>query len=143
LDIALKLGNYIKSNLKDVEVIYTRSDDSFVELYKRAKIANEKKADLFISIHCNASPKPEPYGVETYVMGINKIEGNLELASKALKRGKTVLLAKGIADRDYTDGRAALKLVTGLLKDGALGWESMQELMLQLSNTLTTDFDDQ
>jgi len=57
---------------------------------------------------------------------------NLELASKALKRGKTVLLAKGIADRDYTDGRAALKLVTGLLKDGALGWESMQELMLQL-----------
>ena len=82
LDIALKLGNYIKNNLKDVEVIYTRSDDSFVELYKRAKIANENKADLFISIHCNASPKSDPYGVESYVMGINKIEGNLEIASK-------------------------------------------------------------
>ena len=82
LDIALKFGNYIKANFKDVEVIYTRSDDSFVELYRRAKIANENKADLFVSIHCNANPKTSPFGVETYVMGINKIEGNLDIASK-------------------------------------------------------------
>ena len=82
LDIALKFGNYIKTYCKDVEVIYTRSDDSFVELYRRAKIANENKADLFVSIHCNANPKTAPFGVETYVMGINKIEGNLDIASK-------------------------------------------------------------
>ncbi len=82
LDIVLKLGNYIKSNFKDVEVIYTRSDDSFVELYRRAKIANEKKADLFISVHCNASKSKEPYGVETFVMGINKSAGNFDVASK-------------------------------------------------------------
>ena len=57
---------------------------------------------------------------------------NLQLASEALKRGKTVLLAKGIADRDYTEGKAALHLVNGLLTDGAIGWQSIQELMLQL-----------
>ncbi len=57
---------------------------------------------------------------------------NLELASEALKRGKTVLLASGIADRDYTEGKAALRLVTGLMTDGAIGWQSIQELMLQL-----------
>lgn len=82
LDIALKFGNYIKTYLKDVEVIYTRSDDSFVELYRRAKLANELKADLFISIHCNANKKTEPFGVETYVMGVNKIDDNREIASK-------------------------------------------------------------
>ncbi len=57
---------------------------------------------------------------------------NLELASEALKRGKTVLLAKGIADRDYTEGKAALQIVTKLMTDGAVGWQSIQELMLQL-----------
>jgi iron complex transport system ATP-binding protein len=57
---------------------------------------------------------------------------NLELASEALKRGKTVLLSSGMADRDYTDGMAALKLVTGLLKNGAFSWQSIQELMLHL-----------
>ncbi len=57
---------------------------------------------------------------------------NLELASEALKRGKTVLLANGIADRDYTEGKAALQLVTRLMNDGAIGWQSIQELMLQL-----------
>ncbi len=57
---------------------------------------------------------------------------NLELASEALKRGKTVLLASGIADRDYTEGKAALQLVTRLMTDGAKGWQSIQELMLQL-----------
>ena len=57
---------------------------------------------------------------------------NLELAREALKRGKTVLLASGIADRDYTDGQAALHCVSMLLRDGALVWNSMQELMLQL-----------
>ena len=57
---------------------------------------------------------------------------NLELASEALKRGKTVLLASGIADRDYTEGKAALQLVSRLMNDGAMGWQSIQELMLQL-----------
>jgi N-acetylmuramoyl-L-alanine amidase len=80
LSIALKTGNYIKEYLPDVEVIYTRSDDRFIELHRRAMIANEKKADLFISIHCNANSSSLPYGAETYVMGLHKSAENLEVA---------------------------------------------------------------
>lgn len=80
LSIALKTGKYIRDNLKDVEVIYTRKTDVFVELYRRAKIANEAKADLFISIHCNANPSTSPYGAETYVMGLHKSQANLAVA---------------------------------------------------------------
>lgn len=56
LQIALKLGRAIQSELKDVTVIYTRSTDVFVPLYERIGLANQKKADLFISIHCNSMP---------------------------------------------------------------------------------------
>ncbi len=55
LAVALKMGKYIEENLKDVRVVYTRKTDVFVELQRRAEIANEAKADLFISIHCNAA----------------------------------------------------------------------------------------
>ena len=82
LSIALKLGNYIKTNFPETEVIYTRKTDVFVELYRRAKIANDHQADLFISIHCNSSTKPEPQGTETWVMGIHKSQANLEVAKK-------------------------------------------------------------
>lgn len=58
LAVALKLGKYIEENFKDVKVIYTRTTDVFVELEDRAQIANKAKADLFISIHCNAAGKP-------------------------------------------------------------------------------------
>ncbi len=57
LAVALKLGKLIEENLKDVKVIYTRTTDIFVELEDRAQIANKAKADLFISIHCNAAGK--------------------------------------------------------------------------------------
>lgn len=58
LAVALKLGKYIEENFKDVKVVYTRTTDVFVELEDRALIANKAKADLFISIHCNAAGKP-------------------------------------------------------------------------------------
>lgn len=80
LAIALKTGKYIEENLPEVQVIYTRKTDVFVELYRRAKIANEAKADLFISIHCNANKSTTPYGAETYVMGLHKSEANLAVA---------------------------------------------------------------
>ena len=54
LKIGLELGRIIEENLDDVEVIFTRDDDSFLELHERAGLANDKGADLFISIHCNA-----------------------------------------------------------------------------------------
>lgn len=80
LSIALKTGRMIAANLNDVEVIYTRKTDVFVELFRRAKIANEAKADLFISIHCNANPSTSPFGSETYVMGLHKTQANLAVA---------------------------------------------------------------
>lgn len=80
LAIVLKLRDYIRDNMKDVKVILTRSDDTFVELYRRAKIANENNADLFISIHCNSTKSPYAYGVETFVMGLHKSQANLAVA---------------------------------------------------------------
>ena len=82
LAIALKLGNLIKTNLKDVKVIYTRDTDEFIELYERANIANRNKANLFISIHCNTGPLVSMIGTETYAMGIEKNRSNLEVSKR-------------------------------------------------------------
>ncbi len=81
LAIALKLGRYIEKDADEVEVIYTRTKDEFVELHKRASIANENNADLFICIHLNAGPK-SVFGAETYVMGIEKTTANLAVAKR-------------------------------------------------------------
>ena len=80
LAVALKTGHYIEKYLPDVKVIYTRKDDRFIPLYKRAEIANKNKADFFISIHCNSNNSPKPYGSETYVMGLHKSNANLNVA---------------------------------------------------------------
>ncbi len=70
LSIALKLGNLIKQKMSGVNVAYTRNDDTFVELYKRGKIANEAGGKLFISIHCNSiAQKPSASnGFEVYLL---------------------------------------------------------------------------
>jgi N-acetylmuramoyl-L-alanine amidase len=80
LDITLKLGQKIKNKHKDVKVIYTRDSDVFIPLHERAAIANKNKADLFISIHCNANNVKSLSGTETYVMGLHKTQENLDLA---------------------------------------------------------------
>ncbi len=83
LAVALKLGNYIKQNLPDVKVIYTRSRDIFIPLAERAAIANRNDADVFISIHCNSTEGTTTVnGAETFVMGEHKSAANLEVAKK-------------------------------------------------------------
>ncbi|QEC53688.1 N-acetylmuramoyl-L-alanine amidase [Anseongella ginsenosidimutans] len=82
LSITLKVGKLIKENMPDVKVIYTRDDDTFVELYERANIANRAHADLFISIHCNANNSTSPYGSETYTLGLHRTEDNFEVAKR-------------------------------------------------------------
>lgn len=74
LDIALKVGERIKSQYPRVKVLYTRSTDVFVKLHDRATFANRNKADLFISIHVNSAPNKGVYGTETYVLGSDKSE---------------------------------------------------------------------
>lgn len=81
LSIALNLGKFITENFKEVEVVYTRKTDVFLELHERAKVANDHKADLFICIHANSGPG-SVYGAETYVMGLHKTEANLEVAKR-------------------------------------------------------------
>lgn len=80
LAIALEAEKLVKSEHPDIEVIFTRTGDSFVPLHERASIANQLAADLFISIHCNSNPNPKLHGAETYVMGLHKSAENLEVA---------------------------------------------------------------
>lgn len=82
LSIALKLGKLIETKDKDVKVVYTRKTDKFVTLDNRAKIANSKKADLFICVHANANKKSSPYGTETYVLGLHKTDEQEEIAAR-------------------------------------------------------------
>ncbi len=82
LDIGLKLGQYIKQQFPEVEVIYTRKTDTFIPLFRRAEIANKNQADLFISLHINANDDHHARGTETYVMGLHKTQSNLEVAKK-------------------------------------------------------------
>jgi N-acetylmuramoyl-L-alanine amidase len=95
LDISLRAGKLIKSKYPDVEVVYTRSTDKFIELDKRGEIANKAKADLFISVHANANKKKTPYGAETFVMGNSKSTENMEVA----KRENAVILIED----DYSE----------------------------------------
>lgn len=90
LKFALAFGRLVEQNCPDVKVIYTRKTDKFVELYRRAEIANQNKADLFISIHINALPKGHTArGFQTYTLGRSRRTGkntgvleNLEVAKR-------------------------------------------------------------
>ena len=82
LSLALKLGNYISNKFKDIEIIYTRKKDVFLELYERTEIANNAKADLFISIHCDGFTNPKAYGASVFVMGMTKLKANLDVAMR-------------------------------------------------------------
>jgi N-acetylmuramoyl-L-alanine amidase len=82
LSVALKVGKYLKQNVKNIKVIYTRTTDVFVPLDERAEIANRNKADLFVSIHVNSTLDRSVQGCETYVMGLHKSKDNLAVAMK-------------------------------------------------------------
>jgi N-acetylmuramoyl-L-alanine amidase len=81
LDVALRVGRLVQQNM-GAEVIYTRSDDTFVPLEGRTALANEKKADLFLSIHANSSPYPNISGVETYYLNINGSKDAMDVARR-------------------------------------------------------------
>jgi N-acetylmuramoyl-L-alanine amidase len=84
LGVALKLGQLLEKNMKDVKVVYTRSNDTFVELYKRGKIANDRGGKLFISIHCNSTPQRPSgaTGFEVYLLRPGRTQEAIQIASR-------------------------------------------------------------
>lgn len=90
LGVVLALGQLIERNHKDVKVVYTRKSDVFVDLDKRADIANKAKANLFISVHTNstAAKSTTVSGADTYILGLARSEENLQVA----KRENSVIL---------------------------------------------------
>src|SRR5262249_40397807 len=82
LDVALRLGKIIEQRLPGADVIYTRSDDTFVPLEERTNIANQAKADLFISIHANSSRDSGARGIETYYLNLKGSAEAMEVAAR-------------------------------------------------------------
>jgi N-acetylmuramoyl-L-alanine amidase len=81
LDVALRLSKLVEQRL-GAEVILTRSDDTFIPLHERTAIANEHKADLFLSIHANSSPAPEVAGTETFFLNFTNAPDALNVAAR-------------------------------------------------------------
>src|SRR6266404_2913926 len=82
LDVALRLGKIIHQRLPGAEVVYTRSDDTFIPLEERTHVANESKADLFISIHANSSHDHAARGIETYYLNLKGSPDAMEVAAR-------------------------------------------------------------
>lgn len=99
LRVALRLGEMISSNSPNTKVIFTRSNDTFIPLDRRAEIANDAKANLFISIHTNAVARKGSSikGAETYTLGLHRSVENLEVA----KRENSVILVENNYKQRY------------------------------------------
>jgi N-acetylmuramoyl-L-alanine amidase len=81
LDVAKRLGKLIEERM-GAEVIYTRQDDTFIPLHARTEFANEKRADLFLSIHANSSPHPKVGGIEVYYLNFTRSADALDVAAR-------------------------------------------------------------
>lgn len=141
LAVALKFGKLIEQNCPDVKVIYTRKTDVTVEVYKRAIIANENKADLFISIHCNANENKSAHGIETFVMGLEKSDASIAIAKK---ENADILLEKDYKSNyggfDPNSGEASVIFslyTSAYLKNSAILASKVQNHLLK--NTKLTD----
>jgi len=93
LDVALRLGKIIQQRLPSAEVVFTRADDTFIPLERRTEIANEAKADLFISVHANSSQDHKARGIETYYLNFTGSSDAMEVASR-----ENALSANGVHD---------------------------------------------
>lgn len=82
LDVVLQVGKMIEEQCPDVKVVYTRSGDSFPSLKDRVAVANKARADVFISVHCNANANTAALGSESFVMGLHKSEESLATAMR-------------------------------------------------------------
>jgi N-acetylmuramoyl-L-alanine amidase len=98
LSVGRKLGALLKERMPEVKVVYTRSTDVFIPLYRRGQIANEEGGKLFVSIHCNATPrKPSATrGTEVYLLRPNRTEEAIAIAEQ---ENAVITLEEGYEDR--------------------------------------------
>ncbi len=82
LDVSLRLGKLIQQRLPSAEVVYTRDDDTFVPLEQRTSLANDARADLFVSVHANSSRDRNARGIETYYLNLTSSSDALEVAAR-------------------------------------------------------------
>ena len=108
LKVTLKIGELLKKE-KGVKVVYTRENDVFVELWKRGQIANNVKADLFVSVHCD-SHDSQAYGAGTFVLGARGNKRNLEIA----KRENSVIELEKDYQKNYNYNPNSPESVIGL-----------------------------
>lgn len=87
LNIAKKVGEYINEYLPEVKVVYTRDDDTFIDLEERGPLANKAEGDLFVSIHANKFHNRQPHGTETYFLGLERSQSALDV----MKRENSVI----------------------------------------------------
>ena len=134
LSIALKLGKKVEDRLQNATVHYTRKDDTFIPLFERINAANDKKVDLFLSVHCNYAKNKSVNGTETFVMGLHRAEENLEVA----KRENEVILLENDHEVTYdgfdpssTEGHIILSMYQNLYLDQSIDFASKVENSLQ------------
>ena len=130
LAIVLKVGKLLEKH-NNIEVIYTRKTDVFVDLIERANIANRADANIFVSVHCNANKNTAADGTETYVMGMSKNASNLEAA----KRENAVITMEKDYKQKY-EGFDPKK------PESMLGMTIMQEEFLENSIALAAKIQD-
>ena len=97
LAVALKVGALIQKNHPDVKIIYTRKDDTYITLFNRAKVANDNRANLFVSIHTNSAHNKTAVGTETFVFGLSKSQSNKE----SVMRENSVILLEDDHETKY------------------------------------------
>ncbi len=96
LKIALAVGELLDAD-KNIEIIYTRKDDTFIELFERGSIAQKSKANLFVSIHCDAFGNSSVHGAGTFVLGLHGNDRNFEVA----KNENSVILLEDNYEKNY------------------------------------------
>jgi N-acetylmuramoyl-L-alanine amidase len=119
LAVALKLGHYLEDRL-GLHVVYTRTDDTFIELEERGRIANEAEAKLFISIHANATRSRRVAGTETFFLGRHKTD----TARDVMERENSVINLED--DPSHYDGFGEFAVVQQTLAQSAYMRQSQQ-----------------
>ena len=125
LKVVLQLYSLFKKYSPKTKVILTRKDDTFVPLHKRAELANKSKADIFVSVHCNANPNSAIWGSETYAMGIG--ESSEKVNRVAMMENSVILMEENwIENYDGFDPRSEEAYIIFTLLQHAFLKQSLQ-----------------